>query len=90
MTTIIVAAVLAFLAGILVGIALGNKLNGSFEAQAKEILDFNKDGKLDVKDAQLALDLNKDGKVDVADLTIAKTELKKTATQVTKLAKKVK
>ncbi len=90
MVTTIIIAVLAFVAGILVGIALGDKLNNSFEEQAKEILDFNKDGKLDVKDAQLALDLNKDGKVDVVDLAIAKTELKKKATQVTKLAKKVK
>jgi hypothetical protein len=54
------------------------------------MLDFNKDGTLDVKDAQLALDLNKDGKVDAKDLDIAKTSLKKTATEVTKLAKKVK
>jgi hypothetical protein len=90
MVTIITVAILAFVAGILAGIALGQKLDNSFEAQAKEMLDFNKDGKLDLKDAQLALDLNKDGKVDVADLAIAKTELKKTATQVTKLAKKVK
>jgi uncharacterized membrane-anchored protein YhcB (DUF1043 family) len=90
MTTIILVGIIAFIAGIIVGIALAEKLNSSFEAQAKEMLDFNKDGKLDVKDAQLALDLNKDGKVDAKDLNIAKTELKKTATQVTKLAKKVK
>ena len=90
MATIIVALILAFVSGALVGIVVGDKLTKSVEIEAKKALDLNKDGKLDIKDAQTALDLNKDGKVDVADLAIAKTELKKTATQVTKLAKKVK
>ena len=91
MATTIVALILAFVSGVLIGIVVGDKkLTKAVEAEAEKALDLNKDGKLDIKDAQTALDLNKDGKVDTKDLDIAKTELKKTATQVTKLVKKVK
>lgn len=42
---------------------------------ALEVLDFNKDGKIDAKDAKVAADVNNDGKVDLED---AKAAIKKT------------
>lgn len=90
MTTIIVALILVFIVGLSIGIVVGDALPKKLKDEAEKALDLNKDGVLDLKDAQIALDLNDDGKVDAKDLAIAKTELKKTATQVTKLAKKVK
>lgn len=90
MAIITAAILLSFVSGLLFGFVLGEKLDKSVKEGTKETLDFNKDGKVDLKDAQLALDLNKDGKVDTKDLEVAKTELKKTASQINKLAKKVK
>lgn len=86
----IVALILAFTGGVLIGIVIGDALPKKIKDEAEKALDLNKDGTLDLKDAKIALDLNDDGKVDTKDLAIAKTELKKTASQVTKLAKKVK
>lgn len=86
MATIITALILAFISGLLVGIVASDKLTKMVEEETTKALDLGREAKT----TQLALDLNNDGKVDAEDLKIAKTELKKTATQVTKLAKKVK
>jgi Ca2+-binding EF-hand superfamily protein len=47
--------------------------------KALDVLDFNKDGKVDTKDVKAAADVNKDGKVDLDD---AKAAVKKTKTAV--------
>jgi hypothetical protein len=77
-----VALLLMFVSGFIIGaLARDAKPN---------LLDFNKDGKIDVNDAKIALDVNHDGKVDQKDLEIAKTEIKKAASTVQGIAAQVK
>jgi hypothetical protein len=77
-----VALLLMFVSGFIIG-ALARDTK-------PDLLDFNKDGKVDINDAKIALDVNHDGKVDQKDLDIAKAEIKKAASTVQGIASQVK
>lgn len=77
-----VALLLMFVSGILVGLVIKNV--------KPNILDINKDGKVNIEDAKVALDVNNDGKIDQKDLDIAKTKMKKAASTVQSIATQVK
>lgn len=51
---------------------------------SNNLLDFNKDGKTDLKDAEEILDVNNDGKVDVQDAVIIAKQVKDVTEKVNK------